>query len=107
MSSVVRLLALWMLLTSATSALAAPAFEVSTICRTAIAAVMDRDPKQVQAQDAADGIVALTYARPFDNFVFAYRCRIEGNHVVWADEPGRWRDGAKDAKDLVRGCRCQ
>ena len=59
---------------------------------------MDRDPKQVQAQDAADGVVALTYARPFDNFVFAYRCRIEGDHVVWADDPGRWRDGAKDAK---------
>ena len=42
--------------------------------------------------------MALTYARPFDNFVFTYRCRIDGDRVVWADEPGRWRDGPKDAK---------
>jgi hypothetical protein len=59
---------------------------------------MDRDPKQLQATDAPDGVVVLTYARPFDNFVFTYRCRLEGDRVVWADEPGRWRDGAKDAK---------
>ena len=42
--------------------------------------------------------MVLTYARPFDNFIFTYRCRIEGDRVVWADEPGRWRDDAKDAK---------
>ena len=59
---------------------------------------MDRDPKLLQATDARDGGVVVTYARPFDNFVFTYRCRIEGDRVVWADEPGRWRDGARDAK---------
>jgi hypothetical protein len=31
-----------------------------------------------------------------DNFVWTYRCRVEGNRVVWASEPGRWRDGPKD-----------
>lgn len=86
------------LLASMPAAAAGPAFETRTICRTAIATVMDRDPKLVQAQDAADGVVALTYVRPFDNFVFAYRCRIDGDRVVWADDPGRWRDGAKDAR---------
>lgn len=98
MPSIYRLLAFAILLVSVPAAAAGPAFEIKTICRTAIAAVMDRDPKQVQAKDAPGGVVALTYARPFDNFVFAYRCRIEGDHVVWADDPGRWRNGAKDAK---------
>jgi hypothetical protein len=42
--------------------------------------------------------VVLTFARPVDNFVFTYRCRLEGDRVLWADEPGRWRDGAKDRK---------
>jgi hypothetical protein len=98
MSSVVQLLAVSILLASASTAPAAPVFEPKTICRTAIATVMDRDPKLVQAKDALNGVVALTYARPFDNFVFAYRCRIEGDHVVWADDPGRWRNGTKDAK---------
>ena len=98
MPSIYRLLALSILLASAPAAVADPAFETRTICRMAIAAVMDRDPKLVQATDAPDGVVILTYARPFDNFVFTYRCRLDGDHVVWADEPGRWRDGAKDAK---------
>jgi len=77
---------------------AEPAFEPPAICRTAIAAIMDRDPKLVHPTVAADGVVVLTFARPVDNFVFTYRCRLEGDRVLWADEPGRWRDGAKDKK---------
>ena len=82
MASVIRLLAFPILLAVMPAASANPAFETKAICRTAIAVVMDRDPKSLQAQDAPDGAVVLTYARPFDNFVFAYRCRIEGDHVV-------------------------
>jgi hypothetical protein len=73
-------------------------FDPPTICRTAIAAIVDRDPKLMQTRTAPDGVVMLTYARPIDNFVWAYRCRLEGNRVVWANEPVRWRDGAKDDK---------
>ena len=98
MPSVVRLLAFPILLALMPAASASPAFETKAICRTAIAVVMDRYPKLLQATDAPDGVVVLTYARPFDNFVFTYRCRVEGDRVVWADEPGRWRDDAKDAK---------
>jgi len=98
MTSFVRLLAFPILLALMPAASASPAFETKTICRTAIAVLMDRDPKLLQATDAPDGDVVLTYARPFDNFVFTYRCKLEGDRVVWADEPGRWRDGAKDAK---------
>ena len=98
MPSMRPLLFLTFLLVWLPAASANPAFETHAVCRTAIAVVMDRDPKLVQATDAPDGIVVLTYARPFDNFVFTYRCRLDGDRVVWADEPGRWRDGAKDAK---------
>jgi hypothetical protein len=81
------------------SAHAEPAFDVRAICRTAIAAMTGRDVKLFQAAaDAPDGVVALTYARPFDNFVWAYHCRLDGNRVIWADEPGRWRQEAKDDK---------
>jgi len=98
MPSIVRSFAFPVLLVLAPAASASPAFETKAICRTAIAVVMDRDPKVMQATDAADGVVVLTYARPFDNFVFTYRCKLEGDRVVWADEPGRWRDGIKDAR---------
>jgi hypothetical protein len=93
-----RLLALSILLASAPAVSAEPSFEAAAICRTAIASLMGRDPRLLQTSGAADGVVVLTYARPIDNFVWTYRCRIEGDRVIWADEPGRWRQGAKDDK---------
>ena len=95
-----HLLAVTMLLAVASPASAELSFDPPAICRTAIAAIMDRDPKLMQTTTAADGVVMLTYARPIDNFVWAYRCRLEGNRVIWANEPGRWRDKAKDDKIL-------
>ena len=98
MSSIAQSLTFLILLASVTPAPAGTAFENAAIYRSAVAAVTDRDPKLVHAKDADGGVVALTYARPVDNFVFAYRCRIDGDRVVWGDNPGRWRDGPKDAK---------
>jgi hypothetical protein len=77
---------------------AAPSFEPEAICRTAIAAIMDRDPKIVRVTRIAGDVLFLSYVRPLDNFVWDYRCKIEGNRVVWASEPGRWREGPKDDK---------
>ena len=45
-------------------------------------------------------VLFLTYVRPTDNFVWTYRCRIEGNRGVWATEPGRWRDDPEDDEVL-------
>jgi hypothetical protein len=95
-----RLCVFTMLSASLSQASAASAFEAAAICRTAIASVADRDPKAMQISRTAGDILFLTYARPIDNFVWTYRCRIDGNRVVWASEPGRWRDGPKDDKIL-------
>jgi hypothetical protein len=91
-------LAIAIAITAPSAASAEPAFDARAICRTAIAAITGRDLKLFQAADAPDGVVALTYARPFDNFVWAYHCRLEDNRVIWADEPGRWRQEARDDK---------
>jgi hypothetical protein len=87
-----------MLSASASLASAAPAFGVEAICRTAIASIMGRDPKLMQITRTAGDVLFLTYVRAMDNFVWTYRCRVEGNRVVWATEPGRWRDDPKDDK---------
>ena len=94
----VRPIAFAILLASLSAVSAEPAYEAKAICRAAMAAITGRDLKLFQAADAPDGTIALTYARPFDNFVWAYHCRLEGNRVIWADEPGRWRQDAKDDK---------
>ena len=96
MPHVIRPVAFAILLAWLSAASAEPAFEPKAICRAAMAMVTGRDIKLFQAKDDPDGTIALTYARAFDNFVWAYHCRLEGNRVIWADEPGRWRQDAKD-----------
>jgi len=99
MASVPPFLALATLLAAVSQASAEPAFEPRAICRSAIAAIMDRDPRLVKTTTAADGVVLLTYVRPIDNFVWSYRCRLqEENRIVWASDPGRWREDALDDK---------
>jgi hypothetical protein len=96
MPFVCRLIIVAMLSASISPASAAPVFEVEAICRTAIASIMGRDPKLMQVTRTDGDVLFLTYVRAIDNFVWTYRCRVEGNRVVWASEPGRWRDGPKD-----------
>src|SRR3954462_2402815 len=98
MPRLAQLVAVPVLLASLQVASAEQTFEAKAICRAALAMITGRDLKLFQAADAPDGTIALTYARPFDNFVWAYHCRLEDNRVVWADEPGRWRQDAKDDK---------
>lgn len=52
----------------------------------------------MQVSLTADGVLFLTYVRPIDYFAWTYRCRIEGNRVLWATDPGRWRDDPSDTK---------
>jgi hypothetical protein len=76
----------------------APPYAPEAICRTAIAAVMGRDPKIVRVTRTTGDVLFLSYLRPIDNFVWAYRCKIRGNRVIWASDPGRWREDLKDEK---------
>jgi hypothetical protein len=92
------LIAFTMLAVNISVASAAPSFKTETICRTAIASIAGRDPKSMQVTRTVGDVLFLTYVRPIDNFVWTYRCRIEGNRVVWASEPGRWREDPKDDK---------
>jgi hypothetical protein len=96
MHFVFRSIAFTILLACMSRASAAPAFEVEAICRTAIASIMGRDPKIMQVTRTVGDVLFLAYVRPMDNFVWTYRCRIDGNRVVWASEPGRWREDPKD-----------
>lgn len=95
---ILRVVTFSILLAGTAPASAEPAFKVEAICRTAIGAIMDRDPKMMEISLTAGDVLFLTYVRPIDNFVWTYRCRIEGNRVLWANEPGRWRDDPKDEK---------
>jgi hypothetical protein len=95
---VLRLIAITIMSAIMSPASGAPAFGVEAICQTAIAAITDRDPKMMQVTRVSGDVLFLAFIRPIDNFVFDYRCRIEGNRVLWASEPGRWRDDPQDGR---------
>jgi hypothetical protein len=79
-------------------AAAAPPLAPEVICRAAIGSLMDRDPKLFRVTRTDGDILFLSYVRPIDNFDWTYRCKIQGNRVIWASEPGRWREDPKDDK---------
>jgi hypothetical protein len=98
MSVASKFLSVGVALVGVTSALAEAPFGVPAICRAAIGSIAGRDPKSIHTSLSTEGVLFLTYTRPFDNFVWTYRCRVEGDRVLWASEPGRWRDDPKDDK---------
>jgi hypothetical protein len=79
-------------------AASAPPLQPEVICRAAIGSLMDRDPKVFRVTRTDGDILFLSYVRPIDNFDWTYRCKIQGNRVIWASEPGRWREDPKDDK---------
>jgi len=75
---------------------AAPAFEVEAICRTAIASLVDRNPKRMQVTLTAGDVVFLTYVLSINNLVWTYRCRIE---AIVSYGPASPDDGETTPKD--------
>ena len=71
-------------------------FSDQIVCRAAIAAIMGRSPSIVKVIRVSDDVVYLRYVRPDDRSVWSYRCRLDGQRVVWAAEPGRWRNHPDD-----------
>lgn len=72
------------------------------ICRAAIAAIMGRDPEIIRVVRTESDVQFLTYARPSDKKRWSNRCRVEGNLVMWAEEPGRWRDDQETRKSRLK-----
>jgi hypothetical protein len=57
---------------------------------------MEQPLEAVTGGQAGD-IVTVSYVRSSDGNTRSYRCRIDGDRVVWANMDGRWRDGSNDA----------
>jgi hypothetical protein len=52
--------------------------------------MMGRDPKIMRITRVQDGIIYLSYKRQDDGKDWAYRCKIEGDKVIWSSDMGRW-----------------
>jgi hypothetical protein len=45
-----------------------------------------------------EGVVFLSYVRANDGTKWTYRCKVEGDRIMWASDPGRWRNSPLDEK---------
>jgi hypothetical protein len=87
------------ILSVATVSLAdSPAFSDQQICKAAVGAIMGRDPKIITVTKNEAGVVYLHYIRTDDGSKWAYRCKLEGNKIIWASDAGRWRNDPMDER---------
>ncbi|MPR09217.1 hypothetical protein [Microvirga tunisiensis] len=56
---------------------------------------MGRDPQIMMVRPDGD-VTHVSYNRPSDGSVWSYRCRLEGNRIIWASAEGRWRTHPDD-----------
>lgn len=61
------------------------------LCKAGISILMGRDPSIMKIDRTDGAVVYLSYIRPDDRSLWSYRCKIEGNRIIWASSTGRWR----------------
>jgi hypothetical protein len=72
-------------------------FTSTQICKAAIGVVMGRNPATMRIDKSIGDVVYLSYVRPDDQKRWAYKCRLDGNKVLWGADDGRWRDHRDDS----------
>jgi hypothetical protein len=72
---------------------------LSKVCRAAVGALMNQDPKIIRSDKVEEGIAYVSYNRPSDGKLWKNRCRVEGREITWGavdafgpgSGDGRWR----------------
>ncbi|MFA0260967.1 hypothetical protein AB4497_00665 [Vibrio cyclitrophicus] len=72
-------------------------FTNQQICVATIASIMNQDPSIIDVNSFKGEITSLSYIRPDDGKNWAYKCKLDGQNVIWGANDGRWRDGKHDS----------
>jgi hypothetical protein len=62
------------------------------LCKAGIAALMGRNPGTIKINRVKNDVIYLSYRRPDDGKDWRYKCKIQGNRIMWGADDGRWRD---------------
>ena len=73
-------------------------FSTQQICKAGMGTIMGRNPGTMRATKSSNGVVRISYVRPDDGKKFSYKCKIQGNRIVWGSIDGRWRVRPADSK---------
>jgi hypothetical protein len=72
-------------------------FTDTQICKAGIATVMGREPKIMTIDRVQTEVIYLSYIRQDDQSKWVFKCKLDGNQIVWGNDDGRWRDNAADS----------
>lgn len=58
---------------------------------------MGRDPSSMTVSNIEGPIIGVSYIRKNDGTKWSYKCKIDGNKIVWGNSDGRWRESSEDS----------
>jgi hypothetical protein len=58
---------------------------------------MGRDPRIIRVDRTQGDTAYLSYVRPDDGKRWKYKCKLDGNKIVWGADDGRWRTHPDDS----------
>lgn len=67
------------------------------ICKAGIATTMQRDPAMLLVDRVENDIVFLVAVEGGVKSKWGYKCRLDGNRIIFGGENGRWMTDRKDA----------
>lgn len=76
-------------------------FNIGHLCRAAISIVMGRPIGIIRVDSMNQSLATVSYNRPDDGTLWQQKCKIEGDHVVWAALDGRWRNEYRWEERLI------
>ena len=77
-------------------------FSENQICKAGIAKIMGRNPAIIKIDRVDNDAIYLSYVRQDDQTKWKYKCKVEGNRIIWGSDTGRWRTHPMDSKVSFR-----
>ncbi|MCL1074737.1 hypothetical protein [Shewanella dokdonensis] len=67
-------------------------FSATEICKATMATALQHDVSTISLVDKNGKLVYVSYTDPTDSSQNIYRCRLDGDHVLWAPNKGQWQN---------------
>ena len=73
-------------------------FTKEQVCKAGIATVMGRVPANMNTDRVQNDVIYISYRRANDGSHWVYKCKLEGERIIWGSDNGRWRTHEADSK---------
>lgn len=82
---------------SSVDAKSQPAVTKAQVCKAAISSIMGVEFDMIKTTDKKDGSIYLYYQIEGKKTKYDYKCKLEGDKIIWGTAMARWRTQKDDA----------